>query len=139
MAFAPPVCRLRNPCVPFRPKSGPFVVNQRESSLFVPTGSAAITGAAWGLPVAVINPGDLGDAGGVSALMLWLDPGLRASWLGQPQQVERDAAILIAESGSLSVRAATAHGEDGTVPYFWFGVHPAENNFLEGAKSAFFC
>lgn len=34
---------------------------------------------------------------------------------------------------------STAHGEDAAVPYFWFGVHPAEIEFLEGAKSAFFC
>jgi hypothetical protein len=47
------------------------------------------------------------------------------------------------QSGDGSVRlvcaVSTVHGEDSAVPYFWFGVHPAEIEFLEGSKSAFFC
>jgi len=47
------------------------------------------------------------------------------------------------QSGDGNVRVvcavSTVHGEDSAIPYFWFGVHPAEIEFLKGAKSAFFC
>lgn len=47
------------------------------------------------------------------------------------------------QSGDGSVRVvcavSTVHGEDSLTPYFWFAVHPAEIEFLDKSKSAFFC
>jgi hypothetical protein len=115
LAFRPGPVRylpdLHRLAVPFTASSGPFVISQVTSHLFVPGGSAAIGDAAWGLPVAVINPASLGEASGVGSLLLWLDDGLGATWLGQNEAVELGPSVLAVDSSRLSLAASRAHGE----------------------------
>lgn len=106
--YLPEMHRL---AVPFAARSSPFAISHVISQLFVPAGSAAVGDAAWGLPVAVIDPASLGEASGVGALLLWLDEGLRATWLGQTAAVELGPSLLAVDSSRLSLAATQAHGE----------------------------
>lgn len=105
------VPELRLLAVPFEARSGPFGVTQAESTVFQPSGTAPIVDAAWGLPVEVIDPAQLGQAEGAGALLLWLDPGLQATWLGQADAVEMGPSVLSVDSAQLSLGAAQAQGE----------------------------
>src|SRR5207245_2441131 len=97
--------------VPFQATSGPFAVNQVRSTLFTPVHSAPIRDAAWGLPVAELDPATLGDASGVGELLLWLDSGLSATWLGQSQAVDLGSAVLAVDGRQLTLTASQATGE----------------------------
>jgi hypothetical protein len=97
--------------VPFDAQTTPFAVNQVQSTLFTPQSSAPISSAAWGLPVVEVDPARLGQASGVGGLLLWLDTGLSATWLGQPQLVDLEACLLAVDAQHLSVTADLAAGE----------------------------
>lgn len=105
------VADLRLLAVPFEARSGPFLVTQAGSTVFQPSGTAPILDAAWGLPVEVIDPAQVGQAEGVGALLLWLDRGLQATWLGQTDAVEMGPSVLSVDNAQLSLAAAQAQGE----------------------------
>ncbi len=54
--------------VTFKTDINQFAVVNRRSTMFMPDGKASITGAAWALPVAIIDPNYLGNASGAGAL-----------------------------------------------------------------------
>jgi len=97
--------------VPLTAATTPFAVNAMKATAFTLAGSAPITAAAWGLPVAVIEPANLGEASGTGSLLLWLGQGLTGAWLGQPEPVPLMAAVLVADPHSLSLLTGDAQGE----------------------------
>lgn len=97
--------------VPLAAAITPFTVNALKATAFSLAGSAPITAAAWGLPVAAIEPANLGEASGAGSLLLWLGDGLTGTWLGQPEPVPLMTAVLAAEPERLSVLSAGAQGE----------------------------
>jgi hypothetical protein len=97
--------------VPCRASSTPFTVNQVRSTLFAPAHSAPIRDAAWGLPVAELDPALLGDASGVGEMVLWLDGGLSATWPGQSQAVDLGLSVLAFDGRRLELTASQATGE----------------------------
>ena len=97
--------------MPFTPSLQDFDVSQVASTMFVPDGKAAISRAAWVLPVAVVDPSQLGDASGEGGLALWLDHGLQATWTGQVAPVALGPLALEALPGRLTVWALQASGD----------------------------
>ena len=97
--------------VPLTAQTSPFSVNTVKASAFSLGGAAPITAAAWGLPVAVIDPANLGNASGTGSLVLSLGPGLTGTWLGQSAPVPLMSAVLAANPLTLAVIAADAQGE----------------------------
>jgi hypothetical protein len=89
----------------------PLTVNAVKANAFTLAGSAPITAAAWSLPVAVIEPANLGNASGAGSLLLWLGEGLTGAWPGQPEPVPLTTAILVAAPDSLSLLTGDAQGE----------------------------
>ena len=99
---------LNRIAVPFASDTATFAVKAVASRLFQPEREAGIQRAAWGLPVAVANPSTLGEASGSGNLMLWLEKGVRAIWLGQPKPVALGPAVLMVDAARLAVVALTA-------------------------------
>ncbi len=97
--------------VPMTPKPVPFTANAVRAKVFSLSGSAPLTAAAWGLPVAVVDPSHLGEASGTGSLLLWVDAGISATWLGQTEAVELMAAVLEADPHRLAVIARGARSE----------------------------
>lgn len=122
ITYLPDVNRL---AVPLRSDVGDFEVRSVTSRLFLPTGRANILGAAWGLPVAVINPANLGEASGSGNLLLWLDRGIHATWLDQPKHVALGASLLMVDAARLVLLALMA-GSQGAqqLVALWEGAGP---------------
>jgi hypothetical protein len=97
--------------VPFTAQTSPFTVNSVKATAFSLAGAAPITAAAWGLPVAVIDPASLGDASGTGSLVVRLEAGLSGTWLGQTAPMRLMAAVLVADPLSLAVLTGDAQGE----------------------------
>jgi hypothetical protein len=81
------------------------------ASVFSLTGTAPVTAAAWGLPVIVTTAAQLTEATGTGSLLLWLDPGLTGTWLGQSDPVDLNALALVATPSALRVVAGQARSE----------------------------
>ncbi|MES2136602.1 MAG: hypothetical protein V4502_06030, partial [Pseudomonadota bacterium] len=98
--------------LPMKPNRPSFAIEKVVSTLFVPSGEAAISAAGLALPAAVIAPADLGEASGVGALMLEMDLGLAATWQGEPRSVDLGPALLLLDESRLAFtgRAARAIG-----------------------------
>lgn len=116
---------LNRIAVPFVSDTATFAVKAVESRLFQPEGRAGIQSSAWGLPVAVANPSTLGEASGSGNLILWLEKGLRAAWLGQPKPVALGPTVLMVDAARLAVIALSA-GAQGAQQRFdlWEGSAP---------------
>lgn len=97
--------------VPLTAQTSPFTVGSVKATVFSLAGAAPVTAAAWALPVAVIDPANLGAASGAGSLMLGLGPGLTGTWLGQATAVPLMAALLVAGPASLAVLTADAQGD----------------------------
>jgi hypothetical protein len=97
--------------VPLAAQTSPFTVNTVRATAFSVAGAAPITAAAWGLPVAVIDPANLGDASGTGSLLLRLGAGLTGTWLGQTAPVQLMPAVVLADPLSLAVVTGGAQGE----------------------------
>ncbi|HET8998439.1 MAG TPA: hypothetical protein VFP86_02215 [bacterium] len=96
--------------VPFKADIGQFEVRHHSSTLFEPDGRAPMTSAAWALPVAVANPGTLGEASGVGELALGLDDGLSARWKGQGQRLALGPCVVLVDAEQLAVTALAVKG-----------------------------
>lgn len=97
--------------VPLSAQTSPFTVGSVKATAFSVAGAAPITAAAWALPVAVIDPANLGAASGAGSLMLRLGAGLTATWLGQTAPVPLTQALLVADPASLAVVTAGAQAD----------------------------
>ena len=71
------------------------------STLFIPSGAAPITGAAWALHTSTKTVGQLGDAAGAGAVALQL-AGISARWSGLAASVSFGSGLLLAEPGQLT-------------------------------------
>ena len=85
--------------VPLTAQTSPFTVGSVKATAFSLAGAAPITAAAWALPVAVIDPANLGAASGAGSLMLGLGAGLTGTWPGQAMAVPLMYALLVARPG----------------------------------------
>ncbi|MCC6553249.1 MAG: hypothetical protein IT372_09550, partial [Polyangiaceae bacterium] len=117
---------LQRLAVPLAADARTFQVRSVASRLFQPSGEAPILRAAWGLPVAVSSPASLGDASGSGNLLLWIDKGLHAKWLDQPNEVALGPSVLMADPAQLSLAApaASAQGEQQRLA-LWSGDAPS--------------
>jgi hypothetical protein len=97
--------------VPLTAQTSPFTAGSVKATAFSLAGAGPITAAAWALPVAVIDPADLGAASGAGSLMLDLGPGLTSTWLGQATAVPLQQALLVADPASLAVLTADAQAD----------------------------
>lgn len=88
-----------------------FAVGPVASSTFMTSGSAPIANAAWTVPVATVDPANLGSATGAGALALALGPGLKATWLGQTRPAMLENCVIGIDTLTLTVAAASAQGE----------------------------
>jgi hypothetical protein len=113
---------LNSVLVPFVADPTMFRVVAVRSTVFRPTGAAAVESAAWALPVTTPagGGGDLGQAAGVGAMMLAIAPGLTAAWPGLVSSTASAAAVnlgrtfLLVEPGRLAVTAPQARGRRQT-------------------------
>jgi len=88
-----------------------FAVGPVASSTFIPSESAPITNAAWTVPVATVDPANLGNATGAGALTLAVGPGLKATWLGQTRSAMLENCVINVDTLTLTVAAGAAQGE----------------------------
>lgn len=110
-AASPPTysALLNRILVPFASAAAAYAVAECRSALFRLTGTAPITGAAWALPVAIVEPSRLGEASGSGAMALTLGAGLSAEWITLEAGPTRlGAANLMVEPGRIALTAATA-------------------------------
>jgi len=96
--------------VPAKTNIVQFKIADVHSDVFLPSGNAPVTAAAWALPVAVVSPGSLGNASGAGGLALILGDGLSATWKGQGTQVPAGTTILLVDPGVLTVISTTSRG-----------------------------
>lgn len=75
-----------------------FDIGTTTSKLFQPAGSALIEKAAWGLPVTISQPEQLGVAEGAGSLVLITKDGLTGTWNGLPAEQTSLGSALIAVS-----------------------------------------
>ncbi|MCD9033141.1 hypothetical protein LDO32_15545 [Luteimonas sp. Y-2-2-4F] len=94
--------------LPMQPDAPAFRIGEVASTLFLPSGEAAIDAGGLALPAAAIAPDDLGDASGVGALLLALRAGLAATWQGEPQRADLGASLLLLDASRLAFAAAAA-------------------------------
>lgn len=100
--------------LPMKPNRRSFAIDKVISTLFVPSGEARISAAGLALPAAVIAPADLGEASGVGALMLAMDPGLAATWQGEPRPVDLGPALLLLDESRLAFTGRAARATSTT-------------------------
>lgn len=116
--------------VPMAPLDRNFTIEDVTSTHFIPAKVAKIADAGWALPAAVIAPTDLGDAEGVGALMLAFEPGLTATWRGEPNPVALGAALLLLDGARLAFSAgAPAAGGRGVKPAMVHASAPAQLHY----------
>jgi hypothetical protein len=92
--------------MPMRPSLERFTIGAVASEHFAPSGEAMIALAGLALPVAAIAPDDLGEAAGVGALMLELEPGLVARWDEGKRAVSLGASTLLLDRERLAFTGA---------------------------------
>jgi hypothetical protein len=96
---------------PFAHEPDQLVVSDSQSALCEFAGSAQVTLGAWALPVAVVAPGELGEAAGAGALVLAANSGLKTRWRGlDGNPVDLGRILLVAETDRLAVLAEQAKG-----------------------------
>jgi hypothetical protein len=95
--------------VPYQTKTISLAISHPHSPLLIPTGKAPIAAVAWALPVAVVDPDTLGNSAGAGGLLLRLGPGLRTTWRDHATPVDLGPCALLAQFGTLSLFAPTAH------------------------------
>ncbi len=78
------------------------------STVFIPSGSAAIATGGWALPAPETTIANLGDADGAGYLYLGLGSGIFAYWKMQPQPYAFDGVILEASPGTLTIAASSS-------------------------------
>jgi hypothetical protein len=86
------------------------------STLATFAGMAAISGAAWSLPVSIADAGSLGAAGGAGGVAIGLVPGLNVQWTGRDQPADCGACLLLVEPGLLAVGGLTARAANVAQP-----------------------
>jgi len=106
--FIPAFNQIAFPATPSIPT---FAVGPVASGTFMPSGSVPIANAAWTVPVATVDPANLGSATGAGALVLGLGPGLKANWLGQARSAMLQNCVIGVDTLTLTVAAASAQGE----------------------------
>ncbi|MFF2236324.1 hypothetical protein [Streptomyces anulatus] len=112
-AAGPPACSLvgRRVLVPLAATPDRLTVAKSRSTLFAPSGTAAIRKAHWSLPVTTDPIDLLGEAAGCGRVALDLAPGLRASWYGlEGGPVSLGRADLYADGAALRITAVPAQG-----------------------------
>jgi hypothetical protein len=90
--------------LPFDATPDLFPVADYSSQIFSSDKSAAVTGTAWALPVAITSPDHLGQAANSGALALSLGAGIEARWHGLKQPVSFRSTRLYLLPGVLEVR-----------------------------------
>lgn len=105
------IAELSRLVVPMSSDTVTFETRSVASRVFRPEGTAAIAGAGWGLPVAVIDPAHLGEASGSGNLMLFVDAGLRGSWIEQVRPVALGPVLLMVDPARLVVVALSASAQ----------------------------
>src|SRR5581483_10386008 len=96
--------------VPAKADITQFQAVEVHSNVFVPSGSAPVTAAAWALPVAITPPNSLGNASGAGGLAIVVGDGISASWKGQSTAVPLGPAMILVDPGVITVVALTARG-----------------------------
>ncbi|CUI03032.1 hypothetical protein BN2497_841 [Janthinobacterium sp. CG23_2] len=98
--------------VPMTPDRAQVTLGAIGSTQFAPSGTASVAAAGLALPAAVIDPAHLGQASGAGALMLELEPGLAATWHGEPRPVELGPVLILLDETRLAIsgQAARATG-----------------------------
>lgn len=96
--------------VPMQTDTAEFAVLDSRSEIFAPSGSGAVAEAGWALPVAIADPGTLGDASGAGGLALRIGPGLVATWESQPAPAPLGPAAVVVEPGRITMIAPAANG-----------------------------
>ena len=103
---------------PFDSEPAELAIASSRSKLFEVAGSARVTLSAWALPVAVIEPSQLGHASGAGALVLGTEAGLSATWRGLATNpgspVALGSTFVLAETDRVVILASDATGVAAT-------------------------
>ena len=127
--------------LPCRASSGSFGFIKSASTVFTPSGSAAITGAGWALPLAQTGIGTLPEAAGPGVCELHLGSGAQLS-TGIGGDTPIASWLLQIGTGTLLAEAASAaQAPAGTTLTLWPeaapSTHPATIEFDTTATSSF--
>ncbi|HEY2468820.1 MAG TPA: hypothetical protein VGI45_13405 [Terracidiphilus sp.] len=98
------------------------------STVFIPSGFAAIAAGGWGLAAPDTTVANLGEADGAGYLYLGLGPGISAYWETQAQPYAFDGLILEASPGELSVTASSSIIQASTSTIELWDEKPASLN-----------
>ncbi|WP_282153326.1 hypothetical protein [Ruegeria atlantica] len=98
--------------VPMTPTETEFTVTASDAKDFAIAGEAPITGGGLALPAARIAPALLGEAAGVGALMLQIDPGLSAQISSETALGQLGLTTLMVDQERLALTALQAE-QDG--------------------------
>jgi hypothetical protein len=89
--------------------AGRYAIRSARSALYQPSGEAPLTGGGWALPLAVADPGSLGEAAGAGALLVRVGRGLRCSYRGlEGGEIRLLSAELMVEPNRLLVASSDA-------------------------------
>ncbi len=93
---------------PFTHTPANFTAVASHGTLATFTGTAAISGAAWSLPITTSAPTSLGAASGAGGVSLNLQAGLSVTWTDHPSPAQCGVCVLLAEPGLLALGGASA-------------------------------
>jgi hypothetical protein len=114
--------------IPYEGTRDQFEIVACRSNLFQVSGIAPIKGGAWALPVAVSDPISLGEASGVGAVVIIVEPGLQGQWQGLTgNPVKLNNAFLMVEPGRLVVVALQAKNSRATQTFTLWREFPANS------------
>ncbi|MFL6313346.1 MAG: hypothetical protein ACJ71W_14690 [Terriglobales bacterium] len=105
-----------------------FAFSKIRSTLFLPTGSAAIAAAGWALPLPETTIPNLGDADGAGYLYLGLGSGISAHWQTHDPPAAFDGVILEVSPGKLSIIATSSSAKPSASALELWDEKPATLN-----------
>lgn len=89
--------------------SNSLQISHAQSKLFLPAGKAGLQNTYWALPVTTSSITNLGDAAGTGAIVLQLNPGINATWVGLAKgPIQLNECYLLAEPGRIAITAPAA-------------------------------
>jgi hypothetical protein len=124
----PPAFASGQVAVACDPDVASFTFSNVRSTVFVPSGSAAIAAGGWALPAPETTIANLGEADGAGYLYLGLGSGISGYWQTQPQPYSFDGVILEASPGKLSILASSSSNKTGTSTIELWEEKPAALN-----------
>jgi hypothetical protein len=93
-----------------------FSVTASLSALATFTGTAAIFGSAWSLPITIADPASLGEAAGAGGVAIGVKRGLMVRWTGHNTPADCGLCVVLVEPGLLAVSGFTARATSGNEP-----------------------